>query len=220
MKLLLLAMMLCMVAAAQTNSTHKTRKAQPKSGNRSQAVSCRSDDFMRDSLALSPVSASQAGYHLHTDPLTQQTVELDAQLDDFSPAAIERQRKFYSAWQDCKGTRVSIQDAVDWQLIDDQIALNLLDLNQMHAYQHNPTVYVELIGNALFLPLTQNYASKEIRLGHVLARMEQVPRLVQQAEAMLVDADPIYVKVAVEENDGNIDLIQGDVKEQIGDNAA
>jgi len=218
MKLLLLAMMLCMVAAGQTNPKHKTRKAQSKAGG-SQTASCHSDDFMRESLALSPVNASQAGYHRHTDPLTQQTVELDAQLDDFSPAAIERQRKFYSAWQDCKGTRVSIQDAVDWQLIRDQIALNLLDLNQMHAYQHNPTVYVELIGNALFLPLTQNYASKEIRLGHVLARMEQVPRLVQQAEAMLVDADPIYVKVAVEENDGNIDLIQSDVKEQVGDNA-
>jgi len=219
MKLLLLAMMLCMVAAAQTNSTHKTRKAQPKSGNRSQAVSCRSDDFMRDSLALSPVSASQAGYHLHTDPLTQQTVELDAQLDDFSPAAIEHQRKFYSAWQECKRTRVSVQDAVDWQLIDDQIALNLLDLNQIRSYQHNPTIYVELVGNAFFLPLTQDYASKEIRLGHVLARIEQIPRFVQQAKAMLVDADPIYVKVAVEENDGNIDLIQSDIKEQIGDNA-
>ncbi|HZR27352.1 MAG TPA: DUF885 domain-containing protein [Terriglobales bacterium] len=218
MKLLVLTMMLCMMAAAQTNPKHKSRKAQPKAGG-SQGVSCRSDDFMRESLALSPVNASQAGYHKHTDPLTKQTVELDAQLDDFSPTAIERQRKFYSAWQGCKRTRVSVQDSADWQLINDQIALNLLDLNQIRSYQHNPTVYVELIGNALFLPLTQNYAVKEVRLGHVLARMEQIPRLVQQAKAMLADADPIYVKVAVEENDGNIDLIQSDIKEQIGDNA-
>src|SRR5581483_4004087 len=121
MKLLVLTMMLCMMAAAQTNPKHKSRKAQPKAGG-SQGVSCRSDDFMRESLALSPVNASQAGYHKHTDPLTKQTVELDAQLDDFSPTAIERQRKFYSAWQGCKRTRVSVQDSADWQLINDQIA--------------------------------------------------------------------------------------------------
>ena len=218
MKLFFLAMMLCMVAAAQTNSKQKTRKVK-SNHSEPQTVSCRTDDFMRQWLALSPVNASQAGYHKHTDPLTQQTVELDAQLDDFSPTAIEHRREFYSAWQGCKRTRVSTQDAADWQLIDDQIALNLLDLNQIHAYQHDPTVYIELIGNALFLPLTQNYASKEIRLGHVLARMQQIPRLAQQAKAMLLDADPIYVKVAEEENDGNIDLIESDIKEQIGDNA-
>ena len=74
---------------------------------------------------------------------------------------------------------------------------------------------MELIGNALFLPLTQNYASQEVRLGHVLSRMQQIPRLLDQAKAALVDADPIYVKVAGEENDGNIDLIQSDIKEQV-----
>ncbi len=29
-----------------------------------------SDEFVKNSLALSPVSASQAGYHKHTDPKT------------------------------------------------------------------------------------------------------------------------------------------------------
>lgn len=177
--------------------------------------SCRTDDFMREWLALSPVNASQAGYHKHTDPATKQTLELDALLDDFSPAAIEAQRKSYLTWQRCAQTRVSVEEAADWQLVRDQIALNLLDLDEVQSYRHNPTVYVELIGNALFLPLTQNYALREIRLSHVLARMEQIPRLLGQARAQLVDADPIYIKVALEENEGNVDLIESDIKDQI-----
>jgi uncharacterized protein (DUF885 family) len=219
MKWLVMVLGFCVLAAAQTNSKTSSKKKMEKQ-SLNPAVSCRADDFMYQSLALSPVSASQAGYHRHTDPVTKKTLELDAWLDDFSSESMERQRKFYSAWQGCPFTRMSAEDAADWQLIRDQISLNLLELDQIQAYRHKPTIYVELIGNALFLPLTQNYASKEVRLGHVLARMEQIPRLVDQAKAQLLDADPIYIKVAAEENDGNVDLIESDVKEQIGDNAA
>src|SRR5436853_4281879 len=47
------------------------------------------DDFLYGSLALSPVSATQAGYHQHNG------VQLDEQLDDFSAAGLDAQRKFY-----------------------------------------------------------------------------------------------------------------------------
>src|SRR6516225_6948230 len=76
MKWLVMIAVLCMVAAAQTNSKKRMGKKSPRP-----AVSCRPGDFMYQSLALSPVSASQAGYHKHTDPVTKKTIELDALLD-------------------------------------------------------------------------------------------------------------------------------------------
>ena len=57
------------------------------------------DQFVKDSLALSPVSASQAGYHKHTDPKTGKTIDLDAQLDDVGPQGMAAQQRFYSAWR-------------------------------------------------------------------------------------------------------------------------
>src|ERR1039458_6693132 len=57
------------------------------------------DQFVKDSLALSPVSASQAGYHKHFDPKTGKTIDLDAQLDDVSAPAIAAQEKFYREWR-------------------------------------------------------------------------------------------------------------------------
>jgi uncharacterized protein (DUF885 family) len=175
---------------------------------------------MKDSLALSPSSASQAGYHKHVDPKTGKMIELDALLDDMSLEAMAEQRAFYANWRERfhNETPVSAldpQDAADWQLIDDQIGLNLLEFDKIQNYRHNPTVPVELIGNALFLPLTQDYASHDVRVGHVLSRVDAIPRLLAQVKKYLSDSDPIFISTAIQENDGNIDLIENTIAAEI-----
>jgi hypothetical protein len=170
------------------------------------------DQFVKDSLALSPVNASQAGYHQHVDPKTGKTIDLDAQLDDVGPQGMAAQDKFYRQWRHLFQTETPIaslnaQDAADFRLIDDQIALNLLEFEKIQNYQHNPTVYVELLGNGLFLPLTQEYASKEVRVGDVISRIGQIPRFLDQAKSELTDADPIFISTAIDENEGNLNLV-------------
>jgi uncharacterized protein (DUF885 family) len=186
----------------------------------SQKFAALSDQFMKDSLVLSPTSASGAGYHVHIDKKTGKKIELDAELDDMSLKAMDAQRAFYAGWRERFRTETPLatldpQDGADWQLIDDQIGLNLLEFDKIQNYRHNPTVPVELIGNALFLPLTQSYASHDVRLGHVLSRVGQIPRLIDQVKAYLSDADPIFISTAIAENDGNIDLIQNDIAKEI-----
>ena len=172
-----------------------------------------SDQFMKDSLALSPSSASAAGYHTHLDAKTGKTIALDAVLDDLSLESIAQQRAFYASWrerfrQETPAAALDPEDAADWRLVDDQIGLNLLEFDRIQSYKHNPTVVVELIGTALFLPLTQNYAAHDVRVGHVLARVGQIPRLLAQVQPYLSDSDPVWITTAVQENAGNIDLIE------------
>lgn len=168
---------------------------------------------MKDSLALSPTNASAAGYHTHLDATTGKTVALDAELDDLSLDSIARQRAFYANWRErfhkeTPPSALDPEDAADWQLVDDQIGLNLLEFDRIQSYKHNPTVVVELIGNALFLPLTQSYAPHDVRVGDVLSRVSQVPRLLAQVQPYLSDSDPVWIFTAVDENAGNIDLIE------------
>jgi uncharacterized protein (DUF885 family) len=179
-----------------------------------------SEEFIHETLALSPASASQAGYHIYVDPKTGKSIELDALLDDLSPAGMAEQRRVYAEWRERfhKETPVAslgVEDAADWQLIDDQIAFNLLEFDRIQNYKHNPTVYVELLGGALFQPLTDEYAAKDVRVGHVLSRLAGTPRFLEQARSQLMDADPIFIKVAVEENDGNLDLIQNTISPEL-----
>jgi uncharacterized protein (DUF885 family) len=179
-----------------------------------------SDKFMKESLALSPSSASAAGYHLHHDPKTGKTIEMDALLDDLSLESIAQQGAFYANWrerfrEETPLTDLDPEDAADWQLVDDQIGLSLLEFGKIQSYRHNPTVVVELIGNALFLPFTQTYAPHDVRVRHVLLRVQQIPRLLKQVKPYLTDADPVWVSTAVEENSGDIDLIENTLAQEI-----
>jgi uncharacterized protein (DUF885 family) len=174
------------------------------------------EDFIHETLATSPSTASQAGYHYQTDAKTGKKIGLDALLDDESAAGVAKQRAMYVKWRDRfhKETPLAslgAEDAADWRLIDDQIALALLELDRIQNYKHNPTVYVELIGSALFQPLTDDYAAEDVRVGDVLSRVEAIPRFLEQARGQLVDADPVFIRVAKEENDGNVDLIESTV---------
>src|SRR5260221_567555 len=109
-------------------------------------------EFIYTALAFSPVSATSAGYHRH------ESINLDEQLDDFSPASLDQQKKFYDSMRyrlrdATEPGDFSPEDRADRDIIGNQIELALLDLNDIQSYRHNPTIYVELIGNALFNPL-------------------------------------------------------------------
>ena len=184
-----------------------------------------SEEFIHETLALSPSSASQAGYHKHIDPRTGKTIALDSLLDDMSPAGIAEQRRVYTGWRELfhKETPVASlnpEDAADWRLIDDQIGLTLLELDRIQNFRHNPTVYVELLGDALFQPLTDDYAPEDARLGDILSRVAAVPGFLAQARGELLDSDPIFVKVAIEENEGNIDLINAQIAGAVAGHAS
>src|SRR6266851_5033389 len=209
---------LMMTLPANIQDTNQTAKG-PESVT-SQKFAELSDQFMKESLALSPTIASAVGYHKHIDVKTGKTVWLDALLDDLSLEGVAGQRTFYQQWRErfrkeTPASALNPQDAADWQLIDDQIGLNLLEFDKIQSYRHNATVPVELIGNGLFLPLTQEYAPKDVRLGHVLARIGEIPRLLNQVKPYLSDADAIFVQTAIQENDGNIDLIENTIAQEI-----
>src|SRR5579864_5222788 len=162
-------------------------------------------DFIYGSLALSPVSATATGYHLHNG------VPLDELVDDYSAGGLDQQRNFYKDFQlriaALDVTKLDPEQRVDLDIIKNNIDLALLDLDTIQSYKHNPTVYVELAGNALYTPYMLNYAPAEKRFGQIIKRLERIPALFDQAKANLVDAPEVWNRVAQEENDGNIGLI-------------
>jgi uncharacterized protein (DUF885 family) len=168
-------------------------------------LSTLTDDFVYGSLALSPTSATSAGYHQHKG------VNLEDQLDDFSAAGMDQQHKFYSDFHirlaAIQQDSLSAEDHADYQIIDNQVNLSLLELDKIQSYRHNPTVYVELVGNALFNPFVLEYAPLDQRYRGIIQRLQKIPALLQQAQANLLDAPEVWNRVAREENEGNLDLI-------------
>ncbi len=163
------------------------------------------NEFVHGALALSPVSATAAGYHVHDGK------RLDEMLDDFSPFGIGEQRHFFRSLHDrmevIKQDTLDPEQKADYRLMDDQVMLALMEVNLIRSYTRNPTVYVELVGNALFSPFVLEYAPKPERYRHIVKRLERVPALMLEGRQALKDSPEIWIKVALEEDEGNIALI-------------
>src|SRR5882757_3394949 len=165
------------------------------------------DDFVFGSLALSPVTASTVGYHQHKGEM------LEDQLDDFSAAGLKAsltlQRSIEARIAKLDPKWLNPEQRADIEIMLDAIHATRLDVESVQSYRHNPTVYVELIGNALYTPYVLRYAPADERYKHIVQRLIRIPELIRQAEQNLNDAPEIWNKVAREENTGNIDLIDG-----------
>jgi uncharacterized protein (DUF885 family) len=171
------------------------------------------EDFVYGALALSPVTATANGYHEHHG------ASLDDALDDFSRGGLQEQRQFYHNFRDrldlFKPETLSAEDRADYDVMRNQIDLQLLDFDKIRSFRHNPTIYVELAGNALFSPYVLNYAPKEKRYSQIVHRLFKIPALVQQAKDNLMDSPDVWNRVAQQENDGNIDLIDNTLRKDV-----
>ncbi|MGA8030147.1 MAG: DUF885 domain-containing protein [Bryobacteraceae bacterium] len=166
-------------------------------------------NFVYESLALSPTSATAQGYHEHNG------IALDEQLDDFSKAGIERARAFYRRSLGISNTGLSPELQADLDVIKLECQSQLFEIERAQSYRHNPAIYVETIGNAIYSPFILNYAPESKRLAQITSRIEKIPAFVEVAKQNLVNAPEIWTRVAQEENQGSLDLIDHTIREKI-----
>ena len=171
------------------------------------------EDFVHTSLAMHPVNATSQGYHVHNG------IALDEQLDDYSPGAFGRARDFYLSSlrkaATLKKRNLPRELQVDVATVDLECQSELLEIDQLQGFRHNPTVYVETIGNAVYNPFILNYAPESKRLAQITARLERIPQFLDIARKNLEDSPEIWNQVALEENKGNIELIDHTIREKV-----
>jgi uncharacterized protein (DUF885 family) len=168
-------------------------------------------DFVYTTLSFSPVTASGQGLHLYNGK------DFDRELDDFSFAATQKQRDYYiglhKRLEAFDKESLSPEDRADYDVIDTQIGLSLFDLDIAQSWRHSPQTYVELLGSALFNPFVLDYAPKPERYEHIVSRLQKIPQFIETARRQIGQVPPVWARVAKEENDGNIDLIDRTLRE-------
>ncbi|HME40074.1 MAG TPA: DUF885 domain-containing protein [Steroidobacteraceae bacterium] len=193
--------------AAPTNAKAASAKAATTSAQAKPAGPFEQlvDDFVFGTLALSPTTATGFGYHDHHG------ASLDDLLDDFSPAGIVASRGLLN---DIEGRIARLDTAsldaeqrADVDIMRDALGASRLELDEIQSYRHNPTTYVELLGNGLYSPYVLHYAPAPERYRHIINRLTKIPELIRQAEANLQDSPEAWNVVARDENTGNIGLI-------------
>jgi uncharacterized protein (DUF885 family) len=169
------------------------------------------EEFVFTSLAFSPPAASGNGLHERVDPKTGQKVIFDELLDDLSPEAIARQRAYYA---DVRKRLAAIpkrdldpQTRVDYDLVDNAAAFALFSIDDEQFHRRKPQIYPESLGNALFQPMSLEYADQNARAAHFVSRLERAPAFVDRAISNLAESNEIYRKVALEANEGVVSLV-------------
>jgi uncharacterized protein (DUF885 family) len=163
------------------------------------------DDFVFGTLALSPTWATGVGYHDHRG------APLDDELEDYSPAGLAAARAFLHDMDariaKLDGAALDAQQRADADIMRGALGSARLELDEIQSYRHNPTLYVELMGNALNSHYVLQYAPAPERFRHIINRLNLIPELIRQAELNLQDSPEVWNRVAREENTGTIGLI-------------
>ncbi len=184
-----------------------------RQGSRVNEIETLDENFVRETLALSPSNATTQGYHQHNG------LALDELLDDYSAAGVQRARSVYRHFLDSINqldkSGMTAEDEADLDIIRLQCQSQLLDLDHIQSYQHNPTLYVEMIGNAVYSPFILKYAEDEKRFAQITARVEKIPAVLGTARQNLKNAPEIWNQVAREENQGTIDLIDKTIRAKV-----
>jgi uncharacterized protein (DUF885 family) len=169
------------------------------------------EQYIVDLPSFSPVSATLIGDHSADDQLDQ----VDQRARDALVAAYSGYLQAIAA---IDRDELSRANKVDAELLRADIESSLWHLETLQEWAWNPLVYVNLSGSAIYGLVARDFAPLEERLGNAAARLEQMPRFLEQARASI---DPkrvpkIHAETAVQQNLGLVSIIDTMIVPEMG----
>ncbi|HEY3785651.1 MAG TPA: DUF885 domain-containing protein [Steroidobacteraceae bacterium] len=168
------------------------------------------DRYLREMLALTPVSATALGEHRY-----------DSMLDDVSAAGFARRealaRDLLSQLQPLDLNQLSRAHQVDARLLRNELEYQIWSVEQLAEWRWNPLIYTDLAGNSLYLLMARDFAPLQQRLHSVGARLSELPHFLEQVRQSLDPArvPRIHAETAVRQNSGILQLIDHVVLPQL-----
>ncbi|HZO23981.1 MAG TPA: DUF885 domain-containing protein [Steroidobacteraceae bacterium] len=158
--------------------------------------------YLREMLALTPVSATVLGEHRY-----------DAMLDDVSAAGFTRRaqlaRELLAELQPLDLSKLSRAHQVDARLLRNELEYQIWSVEQLAEWRWNPLIYTDLAGNSVYLLMARDFAPLQQRLHSVGARLSELPHFLEQVRTSLDPArvPRIHAETAIKQNSGILALI-------------
>ncbi len=158
-----------------------------------------------------PVSATSLGDH-----------RFDAELDDLSAAGRGRSvawaRELLGELGSIDRAALSRANQVDAAMLDNQLRYSVWTAEVYRDWSWDPLVYTQLTGQALYGLLARDFAPLPERLRSLTSRLDQLPRLLEQARNNLEPArvPAIHAETAVKQNPGVLSLVDQLVVPNLG----
>lgn len=159
---------------------------------------------------FAPTAGTAAGFHQY-DPL----------LEDYSAAGVEKQilslKEFRGRFEDFSTQKLNEEQQADRQVVLGTINSTLLNLETLRLWQTNPDQYSSGINWSVFVIMSRKFAPPEQRLGSVIAREKQMPKVFEAARLNVKNPPKIYTEIALMQLPGIVSFFQKDVPEAFKD---
>jgi uncharacterized protein (DUF885 family) len=144
-----------------------------------------------------PTQGTAAGFHQYDAPLE----ELSAGAFRDRADTLHRQLARLDSLR--HGT-LSADDRIDAAMIDGAIRSELLEIETIQSWRHNPMLYVGLPGSAIDGLLKRNFAPPAERLRSATVRLRRVPAVLEAMRANIVDPPKEFTDLAVRMASGSV----------------
>jgi len=136
------------------------------------AMSSFVDEYFDALFEWSPSTATAMGFH-----------QYDSKIEDFSQAAISRRidrlKQLESGLMRARTGKLTVDEEIDADIIGSQIKAELLDIETLQTWRHNPMNYVGLPGGTIDGLMKRNFAPPAERLRSMVSRLKGVPALMK-----------------------------------------
>jgi len=192
------------LTAAGSTTAALTATPSPAAPSPGSAFAALVDQYLAESEQRDPLFADRIGIHTYDD-----------RLPDMSP---EGQKANY-AWETRWRSRFAAVDEAtldlgqraDRSALIDSIDADLLEEKTIRPYATDPSIYTGAIGDAVYQLTSRDYAPLDARVRSIATRIRLIPDIVRAAEASLSHPTRVAAELAVQQNQGNIDLYEHDL---------
>ena len=147
-----------------------------------------------------PLMATRLGDHRYDD-----------KLDDLSATAreanLERDRKALERLPDRVDYRgLSRGGQIDYEIVRQHLTRAVWLAETFRPFEEDPRIYGDYLTESVYLLLTQSSLPREVNVRHAIARMAEIPRVVEVARKTIGRPPRVKVETAIGQTQGAIDF--------------
>jgi hypothetical protein len=174
------------------------------------------DDYFNAAFEASPSRGTSAGLH-----------QYDNRLEDGSAEAVRKRVETVKALQarldKLRAGALTEGEAIDAEVLDGQLKSELLELDTLQSWRHNPMGYIGGPAGSIDDLMKRDFAPAAMRLRSVIARLKAASAMFEALRANVVNPPREFTDLAIRIGAGSIgffkDTVRDWAKEAAGNDA-
>jgi uncharacterized protein (DUF885 family) len=161
--------------------------------------------YLDEEAKLWPVQATRLGDHRYDDKIDDISAQARA-------ASVKRyQRELEQLPKHVDYQKLSRAAQIDYEILRQHFTRTLWLMENQKPFEEDPRTYNEYLVESVYLLFAQSTLPKATNLRSAVARMQQLPRVVEVAKQTLKNPPPVFVETAIRQNRGAIAFYESDL---------